>query len=189
MTYRSANLGTVWSAIAVVATVSAAAVIWHHLPTPTDLYGPFDIRGAAGDRVQGRALAATVTSIRVAPQVNSVKAAGDWVVVDTILEATRTTELPRADLVVGPNRYLPSDRFFGKTLMAEISPGITQRGSWVFDVASALVAEDATAPITLRVWVGSDILDSRLVIDVSAGDPRIARAGDVELGAPELSAQ
>ncbi len=189
MTDRSAKLGTVWSAVAVVVTVSAAAVIWHHLPAPTDLYGPFDVRGAAGDRVQGRAVAATVTSVRVAPQVNSVTAAGDWVVVDTTMEATRSTELPRADLIVGPNRYLPSDRFFGKTLMAKISPGITQRGSWVFDVASELVAPDATEPITLRVWVGSDILDSRLVIDVPAGDPRIARAGDVELTPPELSAE
>ena len=61
-------------------------------------------------------------------------------VVDTTLEGTRSTELPHCELIVGPNTYTPTDRFFPETLMAEISPGITSRGSWVFDVAPDLVS-------------------------------------------------
>ena len=166
--------------------IAVAALIWHHLPTPTDLYGPFEVRGTAGEPVRGRTVTATVTSIRIAPEVNSVQAAGEWVVVDATLEATDATALPRADLIVGPNSYTASDRFFGKTLIAEISPGIPQRGSWVFDVAAPLVADDATDALTLRVWTGSEILDSRLVIETPAGDPHITRIADAEVTAPEI---
>ncbi|PRC50949.1 hypothetical protein C6A85_66700, partial [Mycobacterium sp. ITM-2017-0098] len=91
--------------------------------------------GTAGEPVTGRTVTATITSIRIAPQVNSIQAAGEWVVVDTTLEATDSTALPHADLLVGPNTYAPSDRFFGRTLGAEVAPGIAQEGSWVFDVA------------------------------------------------------
>ena len=110
---------------------------------------------------QGGASPATVTSVRIAPEVNSVKPAGIWVVVNTALEGTRSTELPHSELVVGPNTYSPSDVFFVDTLMGEISPGITMRGSWVFDVAPALVAPGSSDPMTLLVWVGDGRLDSR----------------------------
>ncbi len=183
-----ANRGAVLSTLCVV-VVAAAALVWHNLPTPTDLYGPFDVRGGAGEPVRGRAVIATITSIRIAPQVNSIKAAGDWVVVDTTLDAVDSTELPRAELIVGPNSYVPSDRFFMDSLGAEIAPGITQRGSWVFDVASPLVAQDASEPITLRVWAGSDLLDSRLVIEVPADDPRTTRTDEVELRPPSVGAR
>jgi hypothetical protein len=88
------------------------------------------------------------------------------VVVNTALEGTRSTELPHSELIVGPNTYTPTDVFFTNTLMAEISPGITQRGSWVFDVAPALVAPGKSEPMTLNVWVGDGRLDSRLVIRI-----------------------
>jgi hypothetical protein len=175
--------------VLVVIVVAAAALVWHNLPTPTDLYGPFDVRGKAGEAVRGRTLTVTVTSVQIAPQVNSIQAAGEWVVVDTTMDANVTTELPRAELMVGPNTYVPSERFFGDTLGAEVAPGITQRGGWVFDVAAPLVADGASEAITLRVWAGSDLLDSRLVIDVPAGDPHITRADDIELTSPEVSAR
>ncbi|CAN3129005.1 hypothetical protein ACNUDN_13835 [Mycobacterium sp. smrl_JER01] len=183
------GLGAVMSVCGVLAVVAAAAVVWHHLPAPTDLYGPFEVRGVAGEPVPGRTVVATVTAVRIAPQVNSVPAAGNWVVVDTVLQATRSTELPRAELIVGPNTYAPTDRFFMDTLRAEIAPGITQRGSWVFDVAAPLVAAGAAEPLTLRVWTGSDILDSRLAIAIPTDDRRLSRAAAVELTRPELSAE
>lgn len=176
-----ANVTSVVSTVCVILVVAAAALVWHNLPTPTDLYGPFEVRGRAGEVVQGRAISATVTSVRIAPRVNAVSAAGNWVVIDTTLEATHATELPRADLVAGPNTYAVSDRFSLDTLGEEISPGITQHGSWVFDVAPALVEAGSSAPLLLRIWAGSDILDSRLVIDIPADDPRIARTDDADL--------
>ncbi len=181
MTTLKARLKALWSPLAVVVVIAASVLVWHNLPTPPDLYGPFEVRGRPGESVQGRAVKATVTAVHIAPQVNSAQAAGTWVVIDAALEAIGATELLRADLVVGPNTYAPSDRFFFDTLSNEISPGIVQRGSWVFDVASPLVAPDAAEPLLLRVWVNTDILDSRLVIAIPLSDPVVTRADELQL--------
>ena len=174
----------VLTAVGVIVTVAAAAVVWQNLPTPTDLYGPFDVHGEAGAPAEGRAVTATVTAVRIAPQVNSIQAAGQFVVVDTTLEADRNTGLPHSELI---DMHPPSMSLIGKTLRAEISPGITQRGSWVFEVASALVEPDASDPLTLRVWVGDAFLDSRLVIRIPADDPRVSRTEAVDLEPPVKS--
>ncbi|MBX7454315.1 hypothetical protein GR927_40595 [Mycolicibacterium sp. 3033] len=173
------------SAVCVVVLVAAGAFIWHHLPTPTDLYGPFDVHGSAGEPVRGRGVTATVTAVRVAPEVNSVPAAGRWVVVETTLQARGSTDVPHADLLVGPNSYIPTDRFLTKTLGRAVAPGIEQRGAWVFDVASTLIDSPDLEPPTLRVWVGTDLLDSRLVISVPT--QAIGRSAELELTPPEAS--
>ncbi|OBB04782.1 hypothetical protein A5662_11175 [Mycobacteriaceae bacterium 1482268.1] len=178
----------VLSALGVVVTVAAAAVVWQTLPTPTDVLGPFDVHAEAGKSATGRALSATVTSTRIAPVVNSVKPAGVWVVVDAALDGTRSTELLHSKLVVGPNTYDPSDRFFADTLMGEISPGLTSSGSWVFDVAPDLVAPGSSDPLTLLVWAGDGRLDSRLVIEIPTHGSRFSRVDEVTLNKPELSA-
>ena len=174
--------------IGVVVIVAAAAVVWQNLPTPTNVLGPFDVRGDAGTSTTGRALSATVTGVRVTAEVDSVKPAGMWVVVNAALEGTRSTELPHSELIVGPNTYTPTDMFYTDTLMAEISPGITQRGSWVFDVAPALVAPGASDPMTLHVWVGDGRLDSRLAIEIPTHGSRFSRVDTVTLEKPEQSA-
>ena len=187
MKIRFPNWRTLLTAVMVVITVAAATVVWQHLPTPTDTAGPFDVHGDAGNRTAGRTVAATVTGVRIARQVNSVRAAGIWVVVDTTLEAPRSTALPRSDLVVGPNTYTPTDVFFLDTLQSNVSPGINLRGSWVFDVAEALVQNGATEPLTLRVWTGYETRwDSRLVIRIPTGD--VARPDTVTLEGPLASA-
>jgi hypothetical protein len=177
----------VLTAIAVVVTVVAAAVVWQNLPTPTDVLGPFDVHGDAGGPATGRAVSATVTGVRVATEVDSIKPAGTWVVVDTALKGTRSTELPHSKLLVGPNTYDPSDVFFGDTLMSEISPDITWRGSWVFDVAPDLVAPGSSAPLTLQVWVGDGRLDSRLAIRIPMRGSLLRREDSVVLTKPKQS--
>ncbi|WP_349268656.1 hypothetical protein [Mycolicibacterium parafortuitum] len=177
------------SILCVVVTVAAAALVWHRLPTTLDIYGPFEVRGRAGEPVQGSALIATVTAVRIGPRLDSVPAAGMWVVIDTTLEAVRATELPRADLIVGPNTYARSDQFSLDTLGEEISPGIAQRGSWLFEVDPPLVEAGSSSPLLLRVWAGSDYLGSRLVIDIPADDPLIIRADDVGLAERTESGQ
>ena len=169
-------------------TVAAAAVVWQNLPTPTDVLGPFDVHADAGTPATGRAVSANVTNVRISRGVDSVKPAGVWVVVNTALEGTRSTELPHSELVVGPNTYSPTDVFFTETLMAEISPGITQRGSWVFDVAPVLVEPGSSEPMTLHVWVGDGRLDSRLAIRIPLHGLRFSRVDSVTLKKPEQSA-
>ena len=188
MKIRMPNSRRMLTAVGVVITVAAAAVVWQNLPTPTDVLGPFEVHAEAGTPATGRAVQATVTSVRIAPEVNSAKPAGIWVVVNTALEGTRSTELPHSELVVGPNTYSPTDVFFVDTLMGEISPGITLRGSWVFDVAPALVAPGSSDPMTLLVWVGDGRLDSRLAIRIPLQGSRFSRVDTVTLEKPERSA-
>ena len=134
----------------------------------------------------GRAVTATVTAVRIAPQVNSVQPAG--VSCRRHTGGNRSTGLPHSELIVGPNTYTPTDRFFVETLKAEISPGIAQRGSWVFDVAPALLEPGASESLTLRVWVGDAFLDSRLVIRIPTDDSRVSRSDTVDLVPPVQSA-
>jgi hypothetical protein len=177
------------AAVGVVVTVAAAAVVWQNLPTPTDVLGPFDVRGDAGTPVTGRAVSATVTNVRVTPDVNSTEPAGIWVVVDVALEGTRSTELTHSQLIVGPNTYTPSDVFSPlDTLFGEISPGITLSGSLVFDVAPPLVAADSSDPLTLLVWAGDGRLDSRLAIRIPRDGSRFSSVDAVTLQRPESSA-
>lgn len=188
MKLRRPHVKAALPTLAVIAIIAVSAVVWHSLPTPTDVLGPFDVRGEAGTPVVGRGVSATVTSVRITPEVDSVKPGGIWVVVNAELEGTRSTELPHSDLLVGPNTYTPSDLFFTKTFIGEINPGITQRGSWIFDVAPALVAPGSTGPMTLRMWVGDGRLDSRLVIDIPLNGSRFSREAAVTLMKPEESA-
>ena len=58
MRLRILNGRAALPALSVVVAVAAAAVVWHNLPTPTDLYGPFDVHGAAGAPAVGRAVTA-----------------------------------------------------------------------------------------------------------------------------------
>lgn len=188
MKLRRPNVKTALPALAVVVIIAASAVVWHSLPTPTDVMGPFDVRGEAGAPVIGRGVSANVTGVRITNEVDSIKPAGVWVVANAALEGTRSTELPHCDLLVGPNTYTPSDVFFTKAFTGEISPGITQRGSWIFDIAPGLVAPGSEEPMTLRVWVGDGRLDSRLVIDIPLDGSRFSREGAVTLEKPEESA-
>lgn len=155
------------------AAVAASAVLWHNLPEPTDVSGPFDVHGAMGEPVHGRALVVTVTGIRLSSRVEAprrppVAAAGEWVVVDAELQATAGFVLPVVDLQVGPNTYIRSERFRTTQLGGEVAPGITQRGSWVFDVAPSTL--DAATQLQLRVWHGDGRLDSRVVVAIPLRD-------------------
>lgn len=188
MNLRGLGSRRVLSAVGVVVAVAAAAVVWQNLPTPTDVLGPFDVPGEAGTPATGRALEANVTGVRVTPVVNAIKPAGVWVVVDTELAGTRVSELTHSTLIVGPNTYAPSDRFTLEALMGDISPGITERGSWVFDVAPELVSPDSSEPLTLLIWAGDGRLDSRLTIRIPTEGSRLSRVDEVTLDGPESAA-
>jgi hypothetical protein len=171
--------------------IATAAVLWLQLPANTDIYAPFDVRGVIGTPVSGRAVTATVTGVRIAPQLTAdsvltpgpLPATGTWLIVDATVQANRNPELPHAELLVGPNTYRPSDRLPPATALGSlmIQPGIAQRGAWVFDVAPALLHTYAADPLTLRVWAGDGRLDSRLLIRIGLTDPRVSEAGTAAL--------
>jgi hypothetical protein len=168
------------SAPAVAVLIATAAVLWHHLPVPTQIYAPFDVHGGLGSPVHSRAMTVTATSVRVA-RIAKMKhrtfrgdistAAGLWVVVDVTVSSTRTTMTPQAQLLVGVNTYLPAPFGDVNTPTVPIDPGIPQHGSWTFDVANKLIEPSTSKPLQLQVWTGDERLNSRLVIDLDRREP------------------
>lgn len=155
--------------------VTASALLWHHLPVPTQIYAPFDVHGDLGNPVRGHSLAATVTGVRVAPKgkfamgefTSSTKAAtGTWLIVDATMSALTSSEFFSADLMLGGNTYqvsLSVPPGFG----VRLDPGLPQHGHWVFDVAPELLQPSIAKPLRLRVWSGGEErLNSRLVINL-----------------------
>lgn len=181
MRLRWHGLRSVAPALAITAAIAAAAALWHNLPEPTEIYKPFDVHAGVGQQATGRGITATVDGVRIGPKVHkmspperTVQSVGTWVVVDAAVTSTRAFGLPRTALIVGPNTYEPSDRFWPAALGAELEPGITQRGSWAFEVPPELVAA-AADPISLRVWLNSDSLDSRIVVTIPLDGQHVSR--------------
>ncbi len=156
--------------------VTAAALLFHHLPVPTQIYAPFDVHGNVAGPVRGRSLEVTAARVRLAPKgkfalsrftSNTVSAIGVWLVVDATVSALESSELPSADLVVGGNTYLTSARSPMRGFGVHVDPGLPQHGYWIFDVAPELTQPSITRPLQLRVWAGGENrLNSRLVIDL-----------------------
>jgi hypothetical protein len=164
---------------ATAVVIAAAAALWQSLPTPDDVYGPFDVHAGIGEQATGRGIETQVTGVRVSPRVEKgryprqiVDAVGTWVAIDNETMTTLTVEVPRVELVIGPNTYVPTMRV--GVLYPAFPPGIRVRSSWVFDVPAELVALGSQT-MSLRVWVGDSRLTSRLMIDIPLDDERVSR--------------
>ena len=162
------NRRTAGAATLTVVAIALAALIWHRLPTTLEIYAPFDVHAAFSTRAAGENLSATVTGVSVAPTIQNrptsrpAAAAGTWLVATTSLDANESPVVPRADLLVGPNTYAPTDRLLSTN--AVVQPGLTLRCAWVFDVPVDLLK--SVPSVVLRVWNGDDRLNSRLVMDI-----------------------
>jgi hypothetical protein len=167
---------------ALIAVFAVAAALWHNLPTPSAVYAPFDEHGSIGTPVSGHDIVGTVTRVRITDGVTTtspsqtITATGRWVVVDTTLTATSQPVRPHAELLVGPNTYTPADRFTLTSWVRELAPGIAMSGSWVFEVAPAVLDAQSTRELVLHVWVGDGRLDSRLAIALPLESPRVGRS-------------
>lgn len=167
--------------------IAAAALLWHNLPTPDDVYGSFDVKVDMGQTATGRAVQARVDGVRMAPRIRQdrdsapvVDAVGTWVAIEGAAMTTRTSETVSSELIVGPNTYVLTDRVGFQPLAGALSPGLLVSGAWVFDVPADLVKPDGPE-MTLHVWVGDRRQDSRLVIRMRPDDLRVSRADLIRL--------
>ena len=185
------NRRSAGTALLTVVAVALAALIWHHLPAQSDIYAPFDVHAGINAAAVGENLSATVTGAGIAstieksPSRKPVTAAGTWLVVDTSLDAKTTPVLPRADLLVGPNTYAPSDRLLSTN--GVVQPGLTLRCAWTFDVPVDLL--NSVKSVVLRVWDGDERLNSRLVIDIPLGDASVNRSQSIVVRPAETVSQ
>ena len=178
-------------ALATAVVIAAAAWMWHNLPTPDDVYAPFDVDAGMGQRAVGHDISAKVTGVRIGPRIHrkqyppaTFDALGTWVAIDAEAMATRTDKVPTVELLVGPNTYATTQRLGFTPLTGNLAPGIDVRSSWIFDVPAELVAP-GKGNITVRVWVDDWRLDSRLVFDIGLDDARVQRTDLVEFGPGE----
>lgn len=161
--------------------IAGGAFLWHNLPTPDDVYGPFDVHAGLGQKAVGRAISVEVSGARIAPRLRQalgsnpeLDAVGTWVAVDAEAVALRSDDVANVELSVGPNTYVPTMRTRVTPMVGALAPGIAVRGPWVFDVPADLMA--STRQMTLRVWVRDGRMDSRLVIDIPLDDQRVSRS-------------
>lgn len=174
-------------ALATTAVIALAAAAWHNLPTSEDVNGSFEVHAGIDQQATGRNLTAEVTGVRIAPRVDRVQsrakpvdAVGMWVAADCVMTGTITSDLPHAELLIGPNTYTPAERLGLTPLGIELSPAITQRGAWVFDVPADLTAAGPKV-MTLQLWTGDRRLGSALVFRLPLDDPHVYRQPVIEL--------
>lgn len=179
------------TAVLTVVAVGLAALIWHHLPAQLAIYAPFDVRAGINTEAVGENLSAAVTGASIAsrivkpPSRKPVTAAGTWVMTATALNVRNAPVLPHADLLVGPNTYVPTDRLLSTCDL--VQPGLTLHCVWVFDVPVDLL--HSMRSVVLRVWGGDERLDSRLVIDIPLDDAIIARPATIIVPPAEIGSQ
>jgi hypothetical protein len=189
MTWRAAL-----PAVVTAAAVAAAAVVWHNLPVNSQIYAPFDVTADAGTPATGRNISATVLGTQITASVRpengrpaQLDAAGVWVVVNATVTAVQHPGLLRVQLQVGPNTYAPTDRLPPSvTPGGTMQPAIEYRGNWVFDVAPEVL--DSVDTVRMRLWLGDERLDSRLVVRIPLNGSQVSRLEVVRLPRPELSA-
>ncbi|BBY67275.1 hypothetical protein MHEL_55180 [Mycolicibacterium helvum] len=164
-----------------VVAVALAALIWHHLPAQSSIYAPFDVHAGINTAAVGDNLSATVTGAAIAPTIEKppsnkqIAAAGTWLMAATSLDATNAPVLPRADLLVGPNTYAPTDRLLSTNGL--VQPGLTLRCVWIFDVPVDVL--NSVKSVVLRVWGGDERLSSRLVMDIPLADASVNRSHSI----------
>lgn len=180
-------------AMATAVVIAAGAALWQYLPTPDDVYGPFDVTAGMAQQAAGRAIQAEVTGVRTGSRIRKIQttpvlaeAVGIWVVIDGEAMTTRTVEVPNVELSIGSDIYVPTDRLGFLPLVGALNPGITVRSSWIFDVPAALVGPGAP-PMSLRIWVGDGRMDSRLVIEIPQHDSLISRSATIDFERAELT--
>jgi hypothetical protein len=182
---------TVFAAAATVVAIALATLVWLQLPANTTIYAPFDVHATIPTRAVGPNLSATVNRAAITPTVTaqqsrrSYSAAGVWVVALTTLDAAREPVLPHADLLVGPNTYVPTTVVLpGADL---VQPGIAQQRTWAFDVPPDLLK---TVPsVVMRLWGGDGRLDSRLVIDIPLDNANVERPPSIGVPPAVLEAR
>jgi hypothetical protein len=161
---------------ALVAIIALASVVLRTAPVDSAWQVPFEVHGEAGDRVEGRNIAATVGDVALARTVTassgwSGATTGIWVVVDVQVEAVVTetaASLATAQLVLGEDTYGASERPGTATVAGTaLQVGIPWRGPLLFEVPPDAVVGPYAAEARIQLAASGDTrLDSVLVVPV-----------------------
>lgn len=187
-------LGRIGSGAALVVIIAVASVVLRTAPVDSSWQVPFEVHGQAGQRVEGRNIAATVGDVALARTVTassgwSGATSGIWVVVDVRVEAVVTetaASLATAQLVLGEDTYSASERPGTATIAGmALQVGIPWSGPLLFEVPpDAVASAGADGARILLATSGDTRLDSVLVVPVDLDD--LAFEDAITTDAPEL---
>lgn len=147
--------------VLVVVILTVSVWVWNRLPYPTDVEGPFPVRGAIGETIDTPMVAVTVKGARVGAQLklrNTIlRTSGQWIMVGAKVTSLKEPGMAQANLIINGRTFTPDARSPFGTFTSpahDLSVGIPQTGVWLFEVP-----EDAIRSLTptaeLQVWVGA----------------------------------
>lgn len=157
--------------------LAASGAIAATTPTRDQWEMPFRESAPLGERGEGRNIAGTVHSARLADAVrDDTWQSGDgslWLVVDAGMESVSDVGvLAHATVVVGERTFSASERPHADTMRrAGLEPGIATRGVLVFELPADILGDPDAAAAELQLALDLDTrLDSVLVtpIDLTA---------------------
>nr|WP_315267150.1 hypothetical protein [Microbacterium lemovicicum] len=168
----------VWT-IGLALVVAAWAVI-QITPSDDAAVTPFEVPGALGSPLSGRAFQASVTDVRLGDRAEAGgwSAEGTWVVADVTAQALLDEQgslLGHADLIVDGVRYRASERP-PSIFRTGLSVGLPRSGSIAFEIPADVAQRAGVIELGLSEETRLDSV-VRVPVDLAALD----RGTDVEL--------
>lgn len=145
----------------VVALLVSSVWVWNRLPYPTDVEGPFAVRGSVGQTIEAPTVSVMAKGARVGAQVklrnSMLRTNGQWVMVAAKVVSLKEPGRAQANLIIGGRTFTPDSRSpFGTFTnpVHELVVGIPQTGVWLFEVPEDTLSSKAPTG-ELQVWVGA----------------------------------
>jgi hypothetical protein len=175
--------------LVLVVILVIAGFVLHTAPTAAERDAPLYVNGAVDERLVGRNIAATVTSVTLADEVTTSRGwtgttEGVWVVVDASAEAVTDENgaLLYAWLVIGDATYSASPRpGLGTLANSALSVGIPASGPIMFEVSREAAASVDAATAHVQFAVSNDPrADSLINVEVDLPGAPTAATLDVD---------
>lgn len=176
-----------WTWAIGTALVATAWAVAHVTPTDEITTAYFPVAATVGQPASGRALAATVTDVRLTDRAvaGGWFAEGTWLLVDIEAEAVREERLAAlrgVTFTVGDRTYRASERpaqYTDPMFRAPLAVGLARQGTLAFELP-----DDASGRGTLRLSLLDDTrLDSVIEVPIDLDDlDRVAESQLLETG-------
>jgi len=186
---KAGTLGRSVGAVCAAVLLLGAALLWQQMPDKLQSWGPIPVRANVGERAEGRNLAVTVHSTRLAREVtfgsgDDVKMLpGFWVVSIVSYESLAEPARPRFGLEALGRTY--STSLNGFEMLTDTQPGFIQRSVLAFETPEFPAVATLVVKNVSRDRFGNDVnapLDSEIRIGLSwEGEP--ARSVDLDTAA------
>ena len=168
-----------------IALVGTALLIRLTQPSDEQQLEPFVSTVHLGERVEGRDLTLEVSDVYLADRVTTADWTGEtegvWLIVDATIGAKLGVASPYATLTAGDTEFASSNRPKDSALGGSLDAGLPQRGSFVFELPSSLLTDDAGTHARIRFATSLGVrLDSAFDLTLNLGELRHERSATIQ---------